>query len=156
MLGASGTADKENVPPGSPPYRFNYFTWQITGKLLENNCTEGLRRGRITIGGEIMAKFTTGDPRINRGGAPTQQARVQEWYKQHPGGSVSACARELNISRPTARRWMPAEQRQTQQPKAAHVPAAQTRQRSTTEEILNILQQPGKIRQIVDVLRRPR
>lgn len=140
----------------APPYRFNYFTWQITGKLLENNWTEGLRRGRITIGGEIMAKFTTGDPRINRGGAPTQQARVQEWYRQHPGGSVSACARELNISRPTARRWMPAEQRQTQQPKAAHVPAAQTRQRSTTEEILNILQQPGKIRQIVDVLRRPR
>lgn len=101
-----------------------------------------------------MAKFTTGDPRINRGGAPTQQARVQEWCKQHPGGSVSACARELNISRPTARRWMPAEQRQTQQPKAAHVPETQTRQRSTTEEILDILQQPGKIRQIMDVLRK--
>lgn len=105
-----------------------------------------------------MAKFTTGDPRINRGGAPTQQARVQEWYRQHPGGSVSACARELNISRPTARRWMPAEQRQAQQPKAAHVPAAHvpesTRQRSTAEEIRSILQQPGKIRQIAAVLRK--
>lgn len=100
-----------------------------------------------------MAKFTTGDPRINRGGAPTQQARVQEWYKQHPGGSVSACARELGVSRPTARRWMPAEQRQAQQPKAAHVPES-TRQRSTAEEIRSILQQPGKIRQIVDVLRK--
>lgn len=102
-----------------------------------------------------MTRFTEGDPRINRGGAPTQQARVQAWCQEHPGGSVSACARALGISRPTARRWMPAEQRQTQQPKAAHIPAAQTpRQRSTTEEILDILQQPGKIRQIVDVLRK--
>lgn len=101
-----------------------------------------------------MAKFTTGDPRINRGGAPTQQARVQEWYEQHPGGSVSACARALGISRPTARRWMPAEQRQAQQPTAAIQAAAQTRQRSTTEEILDILQQPGKIRQIAAVLRK--
>lgn len=97
-----------------------------------------------------MTRFTEGDPRINRGGAPTQQARVQEWYRQHPGGSVSACARELDISRPTARRWMPAEQRQTQQPKAAQTP----RQRSTTEEIRDILQQPGKIRQIAAVLRK--
>ena len=104
-----------------------------------------------------MTRFANGDPRINRAGAPTQQARVQAWCQEHPGGSVSACARELGISRPTARRWMPTEQRQAQQPLAAHIPAAQpTRQRSTTEEILDILQQPGKIRQIVDVLRRPR
>ena len=101
-----------------------------------------------------MTRFTEGDPRINRAGAPTQQARVQEWYQQHPGGSVSACARALGISRPTARRWMPAEQRQTQQPEAARIPAAQTRQRSTTDEIRHILQQPGKIRQIVNVLRK--
>lgn len=101
-----------------------------------------------------MTRFTAGDPRINRGGAPTQQARVQEWYRQHPGGSVSACARELGVSRPTARRWRPAEQQQTQQPEAAIQAAQSTRQRSTTEEILGILQQPGKIRQIVDVLRK--
>lgn len=101
-----------------------------------------------------MSQFTEGDPRINRGGAPTQQARVQEWYQEHPGGSVSACARELGISRPTARRWMPEEQRQAQkQPKAAHVPES-TRQQSTADEIRHILQQPGKIRQIVDVLRK--
>ena len=104
-----------------------------------------------------MTRFTEGDPRINRTGAPTQQTRVQDWFREHPGGSISACARELGVSRPTARRWMPAEQRQAQQPEAAPIPAAQTtRQQSTTEEILNILQQPGKIRQIVDVLRRPR
>lgn len=103
-----------------------------------------------------MTRFTAGDPRINRTGAPTQQARVQAWCQEHPGGSVSACARELGISRPTARRWMPVEQRQAQQPKAADVQAAQTQQRSTAEEIRDILQQPGKIRQIVDVLRRPR
>ena len=102
-----------------------------------------------------MTRFTEGDPRINRTGAPTQQARVLAWCQEHPGGSVSACARALGISRPTARRWMPAEQRQTQQqPEAAHVPAEQTRQRSTTEEILDILQQPGKIRQIAAVLRK--
>lgn len=101
-----------------------------------------------------MTRFTEGDPRINRTGAPTQQARVQAWYQEHPGGSVSACARELGISRPTARRWMPVEQRQAQQPLAAHVPETQTRQRSTTEEILDILQQPGKIRQIAAVLRK--
>lgn len=103
-----------------------------------------------------MAKFTANDPRINRGGAPTQQARVQAWCQEHPGGSVSACARALGISRPTARRWMPAEQRQAQQqPEAARIPAAQTpRQRSTADEIRHILQQPGKIRQIVDVLRK--
>ena len=100
-----------------------------------------------------MTRFTEGDPRINRTGAPTQQARVQAWYQEHPGGSVSACARELGISRPTARRWMPTEQRQAQQPKAAHVPES-TRQRSTAEEIRDILQQPGKIRQIVNVLRK--
>lgn len=101
-----------------------------------------------------MTRFTAGDPRINRTGAPTQQARVQAWCQEHPGGSVSACARELGISRPTARRWMPEEQRQAQkQPKAAHVPES-TRQRSTTDEIRHILQQPGKIRQIVDVLRK--
>lgn len=102
-----------------------------------------------------MTRFTNGDPRINRTGAPTQQARVQAWCQEHPGGSVSACARELGISRPTARRWMPTEQRQTQQHLAAHIPAAQTpRQRSTTDEIRHILQQPGKIRQIVNVLRK--
>ena len=101
-----------------------------------------------------MSQFTEGDPRINRGGAPTQQARVLAWCQEHPEGSVSACARELNISRPTARRWMPAKQRQTQQPLAADVQAAQTRQRSTTDEIRHILQQPGKIRQIVNVLRK--
>ena len=103
-----------------------------------------------------MTRFTEGDPRINRAGAPTQQARVQAWYQEHPGGSVSACARELGISRPTARRWMPVEQRPTQQPEAAIQAAQSTRQRSTAEEIRSILQQPGKIRQIVDVLRRPR
>ena len=92
----------------------------------------------------------------HRAAPPTQQARVQAWYQEHPGGSVSACARELGISRPTARRWMPAEQRQAQQPEAAIQAAQSTRQRSTAEEIRSILQQPGKIRQIVNVLRRPR
>lgn len=54
-----------------------------------------------------MAKFTADDPRINRAGAPTLQARVEGWFLAHPGGSVSRCAAELGISRPTARKWMP-------------------------------------------------
>lgn len=54
-----------------------------------------------------MARFTADDPRINRAGAPTLQARVEEWFLAHPGGSVSRCAAELGISRPTARKWMP-------------------------------------------------
>ena len=54
-----------------------------------------------------MAQFIADDPRINRAGAPTLQARVEEWFLAHPGGSVSRCAAELGISRPTARKWMP-------------------------------------------------
>lgn len=54
-----------------------------------------------------MAKFTSDSPNINRAGAPTQQKQVEAWYAEHPGGSVSKCARDLGISRPTARKWMP-------------------------------------------------
>lgn len=56
-----------------------------------------------------MAKFTTNDSRINRQGAPTMQTRVETWFLENPNGSISQCARELNISRPTARKWMPEE-----------------------------------------------
>lgn len=56
-----------------------------------------------------MARFTTDSPYINRDGAPTQQKQVEAWYAEHPGGSVSKCARDLGISRPTARKWMPEE-----------------------------------------------
>lgn len=54
-----------------------------------------------------MARFTSDSPNINRNGAPTQQKQVEAWYAEHPGGSVSKCARDLGISRPTARKWMP-------------------------------------------------
>ena len=56
------------------------------------------------------SRFKAGDPRINYAGGPTKEAEVKKWYKEHPGGSVSACARELDISRPTARKWKPTEQ----------------------------------------------
>lgn len=42
-----------------------------------------------------MARFTTDSPYINRDGAPTQQKQVEAWYAEHPGGSVSKCARDL-------------------------------------------------------------
>lgn len=54
-----------------------------------------------------MARFTTDSPYINRNGAPTLQARVEAWYKENPTGNISQCAKALNISRPTARKWMP-------------------------------------------------
>lgn len=60
-----------------------------------------------------MARFTTDSPYINRDGAPTQQKQVEAWYAEHPGGSVSKCARDLGISRPTARKWMPEEMKRT-------------------------------------------
>lgn len=51
------------------------------------------------------SRFKPGDTRINYAGGPTKEKQVKEWYKNHPGGSVSACARDLDISRPTARKW---------------------------------------------------
>lgn len=54
-----------------------------------------------------MAKFTSDSPNINRNGAPTLQVRVEAWYKENPTGNISQCAKALNISRPTARKWMP-------------------------------------------------
>lgn len=54
-----------------------------------------------------MAKFTSDSQNINRNGAPTLQARVEAWYKENPTGNISQCAKALNISRPTARKWMP-------------------------------------------------
>ena len=53
------------------------------------------------------SRFKPGDTRINYAGGPTKGKQVKEWYKNHPGGSVSACARDLDISRPTARKWKP-------------------------------------------------
>lgn len=54
-----------------------------------------------------MARFTSDSPNINRNGAPTLQARVEAWYEENPTGNISQCAKALNISRPTARKWMP-------------------------------------------------
>ena len=46
----------------------------------------------------------------------TKEKQVKEWYKNHPGGSVSACARDLDISRPTARKWKPEQAEPTKKP----------------------------------------
>lgn len=71
------------------------------------------------------------DPRINRSGAPTLQRQVEGWYSEHPGGSISACARELGISRNTVRKWAPAP--------------AKSRQATTVR--------PSKMRQIWNILK---
>lgn len=101
-----------------------------------------------------MARFTSNSPHINRDGAPTQQARVEAWYEANPSGSVSKCARDLGISRPTARKWMPEEiklQRlQAEKDKLQEqLPAEPSKQ----EQIAEILKQPGKVKQIIKVLK---
>ena len=101
-----------------------------------------------------MARFTSDSPHINRDGAPTQQKQVEAWYKEHPGGSVSKCARDLGISRPTARKWMPEEMKlerlQAEKDKLQEqLPAEPSKQ----EQIAEILKQPGKVKQIIKVLK---
>lgn len=86
-----------------------------------------------------MAQFTEGDPRINRAGAPTQQARVEMWFNEHPGGSVSACARELDITRKTAGKWMPEHIRQSRL--QAEQKRIQSRQRSKLRRIIDIIKE---------------
>lgn len=75
-------------------------------------------RKRQVQGGEKMSdsRFKPGDTRINYAGGPTKEKQVKEWYTNHPGGSVSACARDLDISRPTARKWKPEQAEPTKKP----------------------------------------
>lgn len=102
-----------------------------------------------------MARFTTDSPYINRSGAPTQQKQVEAWYAEHPGGSVSKCAKELGISRPTARKWMPESikaerlQAEAERLKEQLPPEPPTKQ----QQIVDVLKQPGKVRQILNILK---
>ena len=86
-----------------------------------------------------MARFTSNSPNINRAGAPTQQQQVETWYKKNPDGSVSRCAKELSISRPTARKWMPEELRQ--------------KRLKTAAEQLQEKQQPSKLKRIWNIIK---
>lgn len=86
-----------------------------------------------------MARFTTDSPYINRNGAPTQQKQVEAWYVEHPGGSVSKCARDLGISRPTARKWMPE-------------PIRQERLKTAAEQ-LQAKQPPSKLKRILNIIK---
>lgn len=87
-----------------------------------------------------MARFTSDSPNINRNGAPTQQRQVEAWYIANPGGSVSKCAKELGISRPTARKWMPEPIRQERLKIAAEQLQAKQPQ-SKLKRILNIIKE---------------
>lgn len=86
-----------------------------------------------------MARFTSDSPNINRNGAPTLQARVEAWFSENPGGNISQCAKALNISRPTARKWMPETIRQERLKTAA--------------EQLQAKQQPGKLKRIWNIIK---
>lgn len=77
-----------------------------------------------------MARFTTDSPHINRDGA---------WYKANPGGSVSRCARDLGVSRPTARKWMPE-------------PIRQERLKTAAEQ-LQAKQPPSKLKRIWNIIK---
>lgn len=87
-----------------------------------------------------MARFTSDSPNINRAGAPTQQQQVEAWYNANPGGSVSRCAKELGISRPTARKWMPEPIRQ-ERLKAATEQLQAKQPQSKLKRILNIIKE---------------
>jgi hypothetical protein len=87
-----------------------------------------------------MARFTSDSLNINRNGAPTQQQQVEVWYKKNPSGSVSRCAKELGISRPTARKWMPEPIRQERLKIAAEQLQAKQPQSKLTR-ILNIIKE---------------
>lgn len=97
----------------------------------QNLRSESVSKSPGTRGGEKMSdsRFKPGDTRINYAGGPTKEKQVKEWYKNHPGGSVSACARDLDISRPTARKWKPTEQ------------AEPTKKPGKLSRILNILKE---------------
>lgn len=86
-----------------------------------------------------MARFTSDSPNINRNGAPTLQTRVEAWFSENPGGNISQCAKALNISRPTARKWMPETIRQERLKTAA--------------EQLQAKQQPGKLKRIWNIIK---
>lgn len=67
---------------------------------------------------------------------------------------VEKCARDLGISRPTARKWMPEEMKlqrlQAEKDKLQEqLPAEPSKQ----EQIADILKQPGKVKQIIKVLK---
>lgn len=70
---------------------------------------------------------------------PREQARVEQWFSEHPSGSVSACARELDITRKTAGKWMPERIRQdrlrTEQKRI------QSRQKSKLKRIIDIIKE---------------
>lgn len=101
-----------------------------------------------------MARFTTDSPHINRNGAPTQQKQVEAWYKANPGGSVSKCARDLGVSRPTARKWMPEKMKlERLQAEKDRLQEKLPSEPSKSEQIAEILKQPGKVKQIIKVLK---
>lgn len=119
--------------------------------LQEFHISGGFCRSRVELC-HTMARFTTDSPHINRNGAPTQQKQVEAWYAEHPGGSVSKCAKELGISRPTARKWMP------ESIKAERLQAESERLKeqlppTKQQQIVDVLKQPGKVRQILNILK---
>lgn len=115
---------RRTPPPQSTPMGSRLASLLLSVRACGSNQGE-------SGGGEKMAdsRFRAGDPRINYAGGPTKEAEVKKWYKEHPGGSVSACARDLDISRPTARKWKPTEQ------------AEPTKKRGKLSRILNILKE---------------
>lgn len=88
-----------------------------------------------------MAKFTTNSPYINRNGAPTLQKQVEAWFFNNPNGNISQCAKALNISRPTARKWMP------EQMKLQKLASEQERLQEKKKE------HPGKLKRIWEIIK---
>ena len=102
-----------------------------------------------------MARFTTDSPHINRNGAPTLQARVEAWFSENPGGNISQCAKALNVSRPTARKWMPKELKQEKlQAEKSRLQEKLPPEPTKQEQVLDVIKEPGKIQKIWRILKK--
>ena len=90
----------------------SYATYSIraiesrTKIKIERNRRNG-RKQEVHLG-RIRAMQQFDDPEgkwRNKAGAPTAEAKVKEYRKEHPGSTVTEVAKALNISRPTVYKW---------------------------------------------------
>lgn len=67
---------------------------------------------------------------------------------------MSKCAKELGVSRPTARKWMPEKMKlERLQAEKDRLQKKLPPEPSKSEQIAEILKQPGKVKQIIKVLK---
>ena len=71
------------------------------------------------------------------------------------GGNISQCAKALNISRPTARKWMPEElKREKLQAEKNRLQEKLPPEPTKQEQVLDVIKEPGKIQKIWRILKK--